>query len=73
MPARIIFSDGITEDVITALGRFSNLLVCGQIGELSIQGSRMSHLPRSGACSMRATCSTAVFAGRAIAFASTSN
>src|ERR1700739_2081 len=33
------FSDGITEDVITALGRFSNLLVIAKSASFPLKGS----------------------------------
>mgnify|MGYP003694726047 CR=1 FL=1 len=42
MPARIIFSDGITEDVITALGRFSNLLVVAKSASFQFKGRNLS-------------------------------
>ena len=41
MPARIIFSDGITEDVITALGRFSNLLVFAKSASFQFKGRNL--------------------------------
>ena len=67
------FSDGITEDVITALGRFSNLLVIVEIGELSSSRTRTPRPPKSDACWMRAICSTAASVAPAIVFASASN
>ena len=67
------FSDGITEDVITALGRFSNLLVVAKSASFPIQGLELRRLPKSGACWTPATCSRAAFAAPAIAFGSTSN
>src|SRR5205807_3110668 len=36
------FSDGITEDVITALGRFSNLLVIAKSASFPFKGSNAS-------------------------------
>jgi hypothetical protein len=66
------FSDGITEDVIGALGRSRT---CWLRPNRRAFNSRVgtSHLPRSGACSMRAISLEAVSAGRAIAFASMLN
>ena len=72
-PGQEYFSDGITEDVITALGRFSNLLVIAKSASFPIQGLGMPRLPRSDACSMHATCSKAASAASAIDFASMPN
>jgi len=66
------FSDGITEDVITALGRFSNLLVIAKSASFPFKGSNAS-LPRSAACSMRVICSKAACGVPGIVSASMSN
>ena len=39
-PSQDYFSDGITEDVITALGRFSNLLVIAKSASFPFKGSK---------------------------------
>ena len=67
------FSDGITEDVITALGRFSNLLVIAKSASFPVQGLERLRPPRSGGCWMRVICSGAASAAPAIVFASMSN
>jgi TolB-like protein len=41
-PGQDYFSDGITEDVITALGRFSNLLVIARSASFPFRGSNAS-------------------------------
>jgi adenylate cyclase len=41
-PSQDYFSDGITEDVITALGRFSNLLVIAKSASFPFKGSNAS-------------------------------
>src|SRR6202045_1230005 len=41
-PSQDYFSDGITEDVITALGRFSNLLVIAKSASFPFRGSNAS-------------------------------
>jgi TolB-like protein/Tfp pilus assembly protein PilF len=41
-PGQDFFSDGITEDVITALGRFSNLLVVAKSASFPFKGSNAS-------------------------------
>jgi adenylate cyclase len=66
------FSDGITEDVITALGRFSNLLVIAKSVSFPFKGSN-PRLPNSDDCWMRATCSRAASAVPAIGSVSTPN
>jgi adenylate cyclase len=70
--AQDYFSDGITEDVIGALGRFSNLLVAAKSASFNSR-IEISHPPRSGASSIRVISSRAASAGRAIAFASMLN
>ena len=37
-PGQDFFSDGITEDIITALGRFSNLLVVAKSASFPLKG-----------------------------------
>ena len=44
------FSDGITEDVITALGRFSNLLVVAKSASFQFKDSKRCRPLKSGAC-----------------------
>jgi TolB-like protein/Tfp pilus assembly protein PilF len=41
-PGQDFFSDGITEDVITALGRFSNLLVVAKSASFQLKGRSIS-------------------------------
>ena len=41
-PSQDYFSDGVTEDVITALGRFSNLLVIAKSASFPFKGSNAS-------------------------------
>jgi adenylate cyclase len=41
-PAQDFFSDGITEDVITALGRFSNLLVIAKSASFQFKGQNLA-------------------------------
>ena len=41
-PSQEYFSDGITEDVITALGRFSNLLVLAKSASFQFKGRNLS-------------------------------
>ena len=41
-PSQEYFSDGITEDVITALGRFSNLLVVAKSASFQFKGRNLS-------------------------------
>jgi hypothetical protein len=70
------FSGEITEDVITALGRFSNLLVVAKSAsfQLKIAGRTETYRPpKSGACSTFAISLWAAFAALPIAFASTSS
>ena len=63
------FSNGITEDVITALGRFSNLLVVAKSASFQFKGRNIAP-PRSASGSTRAICSTAVSAAPATAYGS---
>jgi adenylate cyclase len=70
--AQDFFSDGITEDVITALGRFSNLLVIGKSAASHLK-VRALLLPRWGGFWMHATCLRGAFAALAIGFGSMSN
>ena len=42
MPVRTFFSDGITEDIINALGRFSNLLVAAKSASFQFKGRNVS-------------------------------
>ena len=41
-PSQEYFSDGITEDIITALGRFSNLLVVAKSASFQFKGLNLS-------------------------------
>jgi TolB-like protein len=66
------FSDGITEDVITALGRFSNLLVVAKSRAFN-SGTGTCRPPRPAACSTRAICSQAASGAPVITCASLSS
>jgi adenylate cyclase len=41
-PSQDFFSDGITEDIITALGRFSNLLVVAKSASFPLKGQKLA-------------------------------
>ncbi len=64
------FINGITEDIITALGRFSNLLVIAKSASFQFKGRNLAPA-EIGRRSMRVICSMAAFAAPATAYAST--
>ena len=64
------FSAGITEDITTALGRFSNMLVVGKSASFQLRDRNLSPGEIGRLLAMFATFSMAVFAALAIAFAS---
>ena len=64
------FSAGITEDVITALGRFSNLLVVAKSASFQLKDRNLSPA-EIGRLLTFSTSLMAAFAALAIAFAST--
>jgi hypothetical protein len=78
-PAQDFFSDGIAEEIITALGLFSNLLVVAKSASFRFKGrsinsrDEVSRPPRSADSSKRVTCSTAAFAAPVIACVSLPN
>ena len=66
------FSDGITEDVINALGHFSNLLVVANRRAFNSR-TRTWRQPKSAGSSMRVICWRVAFGVLAIAYGSTPN
>ena len=68
-PDQDYFSDGITEDIITELSRFSELFVIARNSSFQYKGITMTS-GRSAASSACATCWKAASAATAIASAS---